>query len=162
MSEPSKDYVDQPQEKGKNPDAKKHLIQIANGDEHAFLFMWTMWNWSHVIDDLVDQDRGVGVEDAAKWFIKMAHELSFNPFYTKNALFLFPMIMSMFNRWCDGEEWEKSDDKLKQSASHVIKCGDIELYLGVAYLTGGWEHVRACKDARGYDLNGLELAWAQK
>ena len=135
------------------------LEKIANGNQQAFSFMWSMWNWSHVIDDLVDQDKPVGVENAAQYFIRMANELTFNPFYIRNNEYLFSLVVSMFNRWCDGEEWENSDSLTKQTASHVIKCGDIELYLGVAYLTGGWEHVRACKEARSYDLNGLEQAF---
>lgn len=152
------DYADAPDEVAKNPNMKAWLKTIANGDESAFAFMWSMWNWSHVIDDLVDRDKVPTVEDAAGNFIKIAHALSFNEFYMRFKTFLFPLVVSMFNRWCDGEEWEKSDDKYRQAASHVIKCGDLDLYLTVAYLTGGWEHMRACKDCRAYDLNGLEMA----
>lgn len=152
------DYCDAPDEVAKNPAIRSELHSLSNGNEDAFRFMWTMWNWSHVIDDLVDQDKFVGVENAAKYFILMLQEVTFNPFYKANAPYLFGLIASMFNRWCDGEEFEKSDDKLKQAQSHVIKCGDLELYIGVAYLTGGWDFVRACKAFRTYDLNGFEFA----
>ena len=155
------DYCERPDEVAKNPEARMWLERIAAGNADAFAFMWTMWNWSHVIDDLVDRDKPTGVEDAAGWFIKMAHELSFNRFYVDNSAFLFGLVASMFNRWCDGEEWERSKDLKQRAASHVIKCGDIELYLGVAYLTGGWDHVRACRGARSYDSNGLELVHLQ-
>ena len=156
------DYCDTPDEVEKNPEAKMWLVKIANGNQAAFDFMWTMWNWSHVIDDLVDRDKPVGVENAARWFINMLHELTFSQFYANNSAYLFALVMSMFNRWCDGEEWELSDNPIKQTASHVIKCGDIELYLGVAYLIGGWKHVRDCKGARSYDLNGLERAFIKQ
>lgn len=152
------DYCDEPDELAKNPNIKQELAILANGNEEAFRFMWTMWNWSHVIDDLVDQDKHVGVENAAKYFMLMAKELTFNRFYQTNAGYLFGLVLSMFNRWCDGEEFELSGDKLKEAQSHVIKCGDLDLYLGVAYLTGGWDHVRKCKAFRTYDLNGLEFA----
>lgn len=152
------DYCDSDDERKKNPDAKFWLYTIANGNQEALRFMWTMWNWSHVVDDLVDRDKEVGVENAAKWFIKIAEELTFNQFYLQNSASLFPAIMQMFNRWCDGEIWEKSSDPVQKAASHVIKCGDIELYLTVAYLVGGWDHVRSCREARSYDPNGLELA----
>jgi hypothetical protein len=152
------DYCDALDEVEKNPNIRQELVILANGNEDAFRFMWTMWNWSHVIDDLVDRDKEVGVENAAKYFIAILQEVTFNPFYKANGAYLFPLVHSMFNRWCDGEEFEKSDDKLKQAQSHVIKCGDIDLYIGVAYLTGGWDHVRRCKDFRTYDLNGFEFA----
>ena len=151
------DYCDTSDEVEKNPNIKQELMILANGNADAFRFMWTMWNWSHVIDDLVDQDKDAGVEDAAKYFILIAQELSFNKFYLANAGYLFGLIASMFNRWCDGEEFELSNDRLKQAQSHVIKCGDLDLYFGVAHLTGGWDHVRKCKAFRTYDLNGYEL-----
>ena len=152
------DYCDAPDEVAKNPNIKAELGYLANGNEDAFRFMWTMWNWSHVIDDLVDQDKQAGVENAAKYFVLILKEATFNPFYQANAAYLFGLVASMFNRWCDGEEFEHSDDKVKQAQSSVIKCGDLDLYLGVAFLTGGWDHVRRCKAFRTYDLNGLELA----
>ena len=151
------DYCDAADEVAKNPNIKRELQVLSNGNADAFRFMWTMWNWSHVIDDLVDRDKEAGVENAAKYFILITQELSFNKFYKDNAGYLFGLITSMFNRWCDGEEFEKSDDRLKQAQSHVIKCGDLELYLGVAHLTGGWDHVRKCKEFRTYDLNGFEF-----
>ena len=151
------DYCDAADEVAKNPNIKRELQVLSNGNADAFRFMWTMWNWSHVIDDLVDRDKDAGVENAAKYFILITQELSFNKFYKDNAGYLFGLIASMFNRWCDGEEFEKSDDRLKQAQSHVIKCGDLELYLGVAHLTGGWDHVRKCKEFRTYDLNGFEF-----
>lgn len=152
------DYCDMPDEIEKNPNIKTELKVLANGNEDAFRFMWTMWNWSHVIDDLVDRDKFVDVENAAKYFVLMAQELSFNRFYQANSGYLFGLVVSMFNRWCDGELFECSNDPLKKSQSHVVKCGDLDLYLGVAHLTGGWDHVRVCKEFRTYDLNGLEFA----
>jgi len=152
------DYCDTLDEIQKNPNIKRELLILSNGNQDAYRFMWTMWNWSHVIDDLVDRDKEAGVENAAKYFVLMAQELTFNPFYQKNAGYLYGLIVSMFNRWCDGELFEKSDNKLKQAQSHVIKCGDLELYLGVAHLTGGWDSLRKYKDFRTYDMNGLEFA----
>ena len=152
------DYCDAPDEVAKNPNIKQELQILANGNADAFRFMWAMRNWSHVIDDLVDRDKEAGVENAAKYFISITQEMSFNKFYKDNAGYLFGLIASMFNRWCDGELFEKSDDPLKQAQSHVIKCGDLDLYLGVAHLTGGWDNVRKYRAFRTYDLNGLEFA----
>jgi hypothetical protein len=152
------DYCDAADEVAKNPNIKAELWTLSNGNADAYRFMWTMWNWSHVIDDLVDRDKEAGVENAAKYFVLIAQELTFNKFYQANSGFLFSLVMSMFNRWCDGEEFEKSDDTLKQAQSHVIKCGDLELYIGVSYLTGGWDFVRKNKSFRTYDLNGFEFA----
>jgi len=149
----SRDYCEAGDEKQKNPDATRHLADIANGDEDAFRLMWKFWCFTHIYDDLVDRDKEVTVEQAAKGAAEMFQELSINPFYRKNAALLLPHLVGTFNRWADGEEWETSDDRMKQIASHVVKCGDIDFYLTVAYLTGGWDHMRRCRDARSYDPN---------
>lgn len=151
------DYCDAPDEVAKNPDAKRHLAEISNGNADAFRFMWVFWNFTHVYDDLVDRDREVGVESAAKWAVHLLEQFSFNQFYLKNSSLLFPHVVGVFNRWCDGEEWEKSGDKQKMKAASVVKCGDVDLYLTVAYIVGGWDHMRAMKDARGYDPIDTEI-----
>ena len=152
------DYCDAPDEVAKNPHIKSQLLKLANGNEDAFRFMWTLWNWEHVLDDLVDRDKPVVMDNAAHYFLTFTRELTFNRFYIDNAAYLFGLIASATIRWCDGEEFERSESKLKQAQSSTIKCGDIDVYLGVAYLVGGWEHVRKCKGFRSYDLNGLEFA----
>lgn len=145
------DYCDSPDERAKNPEAKRHFVEIARGDQDALRFMWVFWNFSHVYDDLVDRDKPVGVEDAARWAVRLLEEFTFNPFFLRHKLALFPHVVGVFNRWCDGEQWEKSGTPSQVAAAHVVKCGDVDLYLNVAYLIGGWEHLRAMKDARGYD-----------
>lgn len=149
----STDYCDAEDEQKKNPMAKQHMREIADGNADAYRFMWTFWNFSHVYDDLVDRDKPVTVEQAAKAAAELIQELTVNPFYVQNALYLLPHLVGVFNRWADGEEWERSEEPVKQLASHVVKCGDIDLYLTVAYLVGGWDHMRRVRDARKYDLN---------
>lgn len=148
-----KDYCDADDERSKNPSAKRHLLEIAAGNEDAFRFMWTFWNFTHVYDDMVDRDKPVTVEQASRWAAELIRELTFNQFYLDNAALIFPHIVGVFNRWADGEAWEMSDDPRKQIASHVVKCGDVDLYITIAYLIGGWAHMRRVRDARGYDLN---------
>ena len=151
MSIPVADYCDTPDEQAKNPDARRHFMEIAAGNMSAFNFMWTFWNFTHLYDDLVDNDKPVSVEQAARGIGQLMEQLSFNPFYTSNMRAIFPHIMSTLNRWCDGEDWEQNGTADQIKAASVVKCGDIDLYLNIAYLIGGWEHMRAMKHARSYD-----------
>lgn len=144
-------YIETPQEQAENPDAMKWLRFVANGDAAAFDFLVTVWNWNHVLDDLVDRDKPVTQETVARSVLELVRVLSFNEFYQKNSAYLFALITSMVNRWLDGDEWERSDDPMKRAYAPVVRCGDVDFVLGVAYLTGGWEHLRACKEARSYD-----------
>lgn len=147
------DYCSSPQEIAANPEAQFWLKQIAGDNQSALEFMRVFWSFTHLYDDLVDNDKLVTVEQAAGQFIELMTVFTFNQFYKENQALLFPLIVSMFNRWVDGDEWEKSDDAYKQMASTVIRCGDVDLYHMVAFLVGGYEHMRATKGARSYDQN---------
>lgn len=107
--------------------------------------MCAFWDFNHVFDDLVDQDKPVGIEVAAMALATLTEELTMNPFWHKWGAHLLPLYLSCINRWVDGETWP---DK-KQAA--VIRCGDVDFMLQFAYCTGGWQHLRACKAARSYD-----------
>ncbi|CAB5220285.1 hypothetical protein UFOVP235_28 [uncultured Caudovirales phage] len=150
------DYCDSPDEQAKNPETKRYFAVIANGDIHAFEFMWITWSFSHCFDDLVDGDVSVSTEVAARAFIRYVQMLSFNPFYLKHKENLFPFIVMAINRWCDGDDWKNSDDPDKRAVSNIIACGDVDLYFHVAFLTGGWDHLRKCKEFRAYDTKDAE------
>jgi hypothetical protein len=152
------DYCDTTDELTKNPQAKEWMKAIARGNDAAFEFMWRFWNFEHCFDDLVDRDKPVSQEDAAKALLQFVECLLFNPFVQVHKQSLFPMLVSVVNRWVDGTEWLSSNDPLKKSQATVIACGDIDLIALVAYLTGGWDHLRRMKGLRTYDNNTTEPA----
>jgi hypothetical protein len=136
------DYCDKPEEQSENPLAKSILAQVAHGDPHAFQWMWAFWNFEHVIDDLVDGDKSPTIADVSKSLANFVTALSLNPFYLRHSATLFPLILSACNRWIDGDEIK----------SPAVRCGEIDIFLHVAYLTGGWDHMRAVSPiVRQYD-----------
>ena len=150
------DYCDAPDELKKNPNAKAWMKQIANNDPFAYDFLWQFWCFAHCYDDLLDKEKAVTMEQGVQAFVKFFTMICFNPFFQKHKDSLHPLIIMVCNRWLDGDEWEKSENKIRRIVSHVVRCGDIDLYLHVAYLTGGWDHMRRMKFTRVYDSNGIE------
>jgi hypothetical protein len=148
------DHCDAPDERAKNPQAKRHLREIANGDADAYRFMWKFWCFGHLYDDLIDRDKPVTTEQAAKAAAEFVQELTINPFYTRNAMFLLPHLMGAFARWPDGDTFETSSDPAERRAAAAVGCGDIDLFLTIAWLTGGWAHMRRCRDVRSFDPAG--------
>lgn len=144
-------YCDSPEETAKNPDADRHLRDIAKGNQDAYVFLKAVQSFVHVLDDLVDRDVPVTIEQVAKYTVHFIEVISCNPFYLNNSMAILPHIISMFDRWITGEEWSKSESTDKKSSARVVRCGDVDLYLNAAYLVGGWDHLRAVKDARSYD-----------
>lgn len=152
------DYCDTPEELEKNPHAKRWMELAANGDAMAYDFLWRFWCFMHCFDDLLDRDKPVGKEVAVRELMHFFTMVSYNPFFLRHKDQLFALITQVCTRGLDGDEWEKSEDRIKRIASHVVRSGDIDLYMHVAYLTGGWDHMRALKGMRVYDSNGIEQA----
>lgn len=147
-------YGDKPSEQKANPMAKQLMAQVANGNAAAFQWMWDFWCFTHVIDDLVDRDKPLSGAEVAKALAQFVTAFSINPFFVQNAQSLHPLIISACNRWIDGDALDRSANQRDRIHSEVVRCGDIEVYLHVAYLTGGWDHMRNVSMAvRQYDKN---------
>lgn len=148
------DYGDKEIELRTNPMAKQLMIEVAKGDAAAFQWMWDFWCFTHVIDDLVDKDKPVSGEEAAKALAQFVTALSLNHFYVRNVMSLYPLIVSACNRWVDGDLLDKSEKTKDRIHSEVVRCGDVDIFLHVAFLVGGWDHMRNISmKVRMYDKN---------
>lgn len=151
------DYCDTPDELAKNPEAKMWIEKASNGDPDAYDFLWRFWCFLHCYDDLLDRDKPVHLDMGVREFMNFFTMISYNKFYQKHKDQLYALIIQVCNRCLDGDEWENSKDQMKRICSHVVRCGDIDLYMHVAFLTGGWDHMRNLKDLRTYDSNKIEI-----
>lgn len=116
------------------------------GDEGAIAFLHTV---SHVIetwDDLIDSGdvehyRIHGAFVAALVFLPT------NPFFSQHSGYLVPVMMTAINAWIDSCNIERSaqneDDSIRAFA---LKDIGIELWTQVAFLVGGYDHMRAVSE----------------
>lgn len=148
------DYCDKPAEAAANPRAKQLMLEVANGNAAAFQWMWDLWCFEHLLDDLVDGDKTVTIAEAARALAQFVTALSVNPFYVQNVSALYPLIVSACARWVDGDALDKSDHEADRIRGEVVRCGDIDVFVHVALLVGGWDHMLAmsCR-IRQYDRN---------
>lgn len=146
------DYCDTVAEKTKNPIAKDLMLMIAKGNAAAYQWMWDFWCFTHAIDDLVDKDTPSEPDRFSKALAGFVTALSVNPFYQANVYQLYPLIISACNRWIDGDRLKHSDNERDKIYSEVVRCGDVDLYIYIAFLIGGWDHMRMCSEkSRLYD-----------
>lgn len=134
-----------------NPRAAELIEKIAHGDDDAFRWMWSLWSFTHLFDDLVDKDKPVTPEEAAAELTCFVVQMSLNPFYLRYSTGLVSLLVSAINRWMMGDELARSTDNEARIMGRAVRCGDVDLYLHVAYLTGGWEHMRAMSALVQYD-----------
>ena len=145
------DYCNKPEEVSENPDTYNSIVLLCNNNQHAIDFVWRVWNFFHLMDDLVDRDKPVTIEEASRELFLFTQTIALNPFFQHYRDQLLPFILNACNGWIVGDKWAEASEA-KKRLSPVLKCSDFNLYSYVSYLVGGWEHMRQCDDQfRIYD-----------
>jgi hypothetical protein len=109
---------------------------------YALQYLGMMMDAVEIWDDMVDKDKPVADADINGVFFSLMLGLPQNPFFDQNKAFLLPITLMCVNAWFDANLLEKSEDiRLRQSAWWLKQMG-VELYGAVAYLCGGFEHMR--------------------
>jgi hypothetical protein len=131
---------------------RQEALKIANGNEQAADFIEAFVALCHTLDDIEDKDKPVTDERLIGDFIRFKEALQLNPWASARATTFFPLIVVSFNAWLDANQWEKSEDVAKQRDADVVKGIYHEVVYWVAYLTGGWSHLRKTTSVhREYD-----------
>lgn len=113
------------------------------GDKDAALFLHTVSNIIETWDDIID-DAVVTHSRVHEAFVNATVMLHANQFFRRHADYLLPVMMTAINAWIDSCNLEKSkqneDDAIRAFA---LKDIGIELWTQVAFLVGGYNHMRA-------------------
>ena len=132
------------------------LTAAANGNASALEFLRVFARRAHWVDDMVDEDDPPGIRCNANVIATMESEwlltLSGNPFFLAHRAQLVPAMVLALNAWVDSEA-----DSWRADAEAVIKGQWHEVVWLVAWLTGGWQHLRATSGKfRDYDFEPVE------
>lgn len=126
-------------------EARKWNIELCKGDTTAMAFCDQWYQYCHGIDDLIDTLRDgrprMSKEQMVGLFFNAA--VLYNmPFFTKYRDLLFPIVLQVTNTYQDSIAWEHAPEShLRQMADVFRTCGN-EMYVMVALITGGQEHMR--------------------
>jgi hypothetical protein len=119
------------------------IKELTRGNADAERFVAAFVEHCHMLDDLVDRDNPCDDERMIASEIRWVMELTGNPFFLANRAFLVPLIVQGFNAWLDSNDWQQSDDPQKQRDADVLKGLYHEVIYQVAFLCGGWDHLRS-------------------
>lgn len=129
----------------------KALSEIANGDVHAENFCRALYQFVHVLDDLVDRDVDRSAGDVAMAVVSLVGAVGLNPFFQAHRDVLFGAISMAALSWAGSEKLKKSEKLEHKLAAEVVKSAYQDVFFLVASLTGGMEHGLAVADRwRGY------------
>jgi len=130
------------------------LLEWFKGDRQALEFLLLLSDITETWDDLIDRDRPVSEEEIHGAFMKALLILPMHPFYMKHFSYLFPIMNQAVNSWLDANDLVRRGNNGKRYA-FVLRNMDIQIAQAIAYLVGGWEHMRQVS-AEMWDYFGVK------
>src|SRR3954469_3302533 len=114
------------------------IIKMAadgNADAERFCKAWV--GFCHVLDDCYDRDHPVSDSCLASVFVQIILEVSGNPFFLLHKPMLLSLMVQGANAWLDSNR-----PGITQAERDVLKGFYHEVVFHVAFLVGGWSHLR--------------------
>lgn len=125
--------------------AREWCVALCNGNQEAMTFCDIWYRYCHAIDDLVDtvvDGRPTMSKDQMISIFFTAALLYNCSFYVKNRDLLSPIVLLVTNTYRDSVAWENSSKSHLRAMGDVFRtCGN-EMYVMVALLCGGEDHMR--------------------
>lgn len=131
------------------------IIALAcNGNRDAEKFCDAFVRWVHWIDDTRDRDHFWSAAETATVNLEAALAFSENPFFQTYKSVLAPLIVQSCRAWVDSEEFAGRESEQDRHASDVMKSFYHDVVWHVAFICGGWEHMReVTARCREYDYD---------
>lgn len=128
-------------------------LQVTRGHEQAALFLVDYIAYCHLLDDVIDKDKPVTDVRLVQESLALIGHFALNSWVQTNMYRLYPLMVSGFNAWLDANEMEWSQDEKIRLSSDTVKGIYHEIVYVVAYLVGGFEHMRVISKQRSYDYD---------
>lgn len=116
--------------------------ELCLGNLQAAQFCHFWFNYCHAIDDLVDATDRPPHEMLLEVFA-LANAVYSCQFYREHSTMLQPIVLMITSAYADSVKWEGSSVHRRSTISDVLRCCGNEMFFAVAYICGGWKHVRS-------------------
>ena len=123
-------------------DREQFYLDCANGDKNAASFIKALRGFFHTMDDIVDKDVELTQDMIARSIAELLTHCLGNSWARAFGYLLVPQIVNSTRCWVDADAWLASGDKAKEIASDVFKSYYHEVFYQIAYLCGGWDHMK--------------------
>tara|TARA_R110002020_G_scaffold465498_1_gene686938 strand:+ start:359 stop:814 length:456 start_codon:yes stop_codon:yes gene_type:complete len=131
--------------KSSNPDPKlmqQILWETAGENKDAFAYIGYWIKACQLIDDLFDEIEDWKNENTYELAQLLLVDMPSNLFFHTHKLALLPLHVTVLNAWRDSNDWKESGDKPRKLHA-LVMCEQVsDIIILVAYLSGGYEHMR--------------------
>lgn len=123
--------------------------QLFLGNRAAVEMMAIISRWTHLYDDLIDQDKPVSPAFVHQVMWEVMVDLHNNPFFLQNMQAIVPIIATGILNWRGANDMEKTGSMEEFHISHVTRYSINDVALIVLALVGGplhaAQHARAAR-----------------
>lgn len=122
-----------------DPILLKEVDEILSPFPEAYEFAKKYKDYVHILDDLVDEDKGT---EKILIAASKASELFTMPFWRQFGPSLIVLEQVINNTYADSVEWENDALEFKRRDSMVLRHAGIEMFFAIILLTAGRESLR--------------------
>jgi hypothetical protein len=131
-------------EQAERPEQIRAMFEeICCGNQDAVHTCWAVFQFLHVIDDLVDRDHDLPIETVGLSLLAFTEAVAANPFFQANRDILLGHMRVAVLEWVDSERWRKREDLREKIAAEVLKSQYQNFFYLIASLCGGLSHMSA-------------------
>jgi len=128
-----------------SPEWREHrdakLLEWFGGDQDAMAFLMHISNITELWDDLVDKDREIPESEINRAMMAALIYLPCNPFYTKHAAYLTPLMISSINSWQDANTLS-GGTRSQRALAYTLRNMDIQIIQAIIFITQGFDRLR--------------------
>jgi len=121
---------------------EKIIPLSCNNNKVAEAYLNRVFFVVRTLDDLYDGDVPVSKENISKAFFISIIDLNNNSFFRDNFEALNSIHLIGFNAWEEANKLENEGSNINKIYAHVMRDFICELFVLVAYITGGHENVK--------------------
>lgn len=131
----------------------ERALTIAKGNKEAAVWLCDYDSFCSLMDDIIDEPGSIKDVVLASGMLNIIGNFAVPGWVRDNSPRLYPLIVTGANAWLDANAMAKSDDYRTQLSSDVLKSQYAEMENAVAFLCGGFDHMRAMSAERKFDYD---------
>lgn len=114
---------------------------ISKGDEEVYRFLFHLFAWFHILDDLIDRDKPFNIVFTITTHLTMLETVADNAFFQAHKRILLPIIQASSLAYMESERFKLRENPLDRIGSQVLKSQYQDIFFAVARIIGGVDHM---------------------
>ena len=131
----------------------ERALTIAKGNREAAVWLCDYDAFCSLMDDIIDEPGNIKDVALTSGMLNIIGNFAVPGWVRDNLPRLYPLIVTGANAWLDANAMATSEDYRTRLSSDVLKSQYAEMENAVAFLCGGFDHMRAMSAARKFDYD---------